>query len=101
MADTLLEQIDDDLDVKYDTTLGFAETVTGPAGAIPGIFGAEFYAADAGGTATVSTAQPMLRTRAADAIARGASVTIRSVAYLVIERRPNGYGEVIHALQVA
>lgn len=97
MADTLLEQIDDDLDGKYDATFGFAESVTGPSGALLGIFSSGYYQTE-GGTVIVSSSQPELRTRDANAMAQGATVTIRSVAYTVIEVQPNGYGETIHRL---
>lgn len=101
MPTTLLGHIAADLDWMYDVTYGHAKTVTGPAGAIAALVGADFYAADPGATLTVASSQPTLRTREADAIARGATVTIDTIAYVVIERRPNGYGEVIHALQAA
>ena len=100
MPSTLLEQITADLAGKYDATFGFAESVTGPSGAILGIFGNEYYQSE-GGSVIVSSASPVLRTRDANAIAQGQTVTIRSVAYTVAEVQPNGYGETIHRLHVS
>lgn len=101
MAATLREVISADLTWKYNTTYGFAETVTGPGGAIAGIFGNEYYQADAGGSVIASSALPTLRTRDADAMAQGDSVTIRSVVYLVSEVKPDGFGETVHRLRLA
>ena len=101
MADTLLESISDDLAWKYDTTHGCAESVTGPSGAFAGIFGNEYYQADAGGAVIASSALPTLRCRDADALAQGDAVTIRSVAYLVSEVKPDGYGETVHRLRLS
>jgi hypothetical protein len=98
MAATLLEQITADLDGKYDATFGFAESVTGPAGAFLGIFSNEYLEA-AGGFVGASSSAPVLRSRNADALAKGAAVTIRSVGYVVVEVQPNGYGETLHRLQ--
>lgn len=101
MAATLLEQIDEDLAFKYDATFGFAESVTGPAGVFLGIFSNEYYQSDAGGSVIASSALPVLRSRDADALTQGQQVTIRSVAYLVSEVKPNGYGETLHRLRLA
>lgn len=101
MAATLLEQISEDLAGKYNATFGFAETVTGPAGAFLGIFSNEYLQADAGGFVGASSSAPLLRARDADAMAKGAAVTIRSAAYVVVEVQPNGYGETLHRLQKA
>ena len=99
-AATLLESIDDDLVWKYDTTHGVAESVTGPSGAFAGIFGNEYYQAEAGGSVIASSARPVLRCRDADALEQGDTVTIRSVAYTVAEVEPNGFGETIHRLRL-
>lgn len=101
MAATLLEQIGDDLDSLYDATFGFAESVTGPSGAFLAIFGNEYYQADTGGSVIVSSSLPVMRSRTADALTQGQQVTIRSVNYLVVEAKPDGFGETIHRLQVA
>lgn len=98
---TLLEQISADLAGKYDLTHSFAESVTGPSGALAGIFSNEYLQADAGGFVGASSSVPTLRTRDADAMAKGAAVTIRSASYVVVEVQPNGYGETIHRLQKA
>jgi hypothetical protein len=98
---TLLASIADDLAWKYNATYGFAETVTGPAGDVLGIFSNEYYQADAGGSVIASSALPVVRTRDADAMEQGDSVTIRTIAYVVAEAKPDGYGETIHRLQVA
>jgi hypothetical protein len=99
VATTLLEQITADLSGKYDATFGFAESVTGPSGAFLGIFSNEYFQSDAGGYVGASSATPFLRSRDADALAKGNAVTVRSVAYYVVEVQPNGYGETIHRLQ--
>lgn len=101
MAASLLEQIDDDVDGQYDPVFGFAESVTGPSGAILGIFDNEYYQSDAGGSVLLSSALPVLRTRDADAVAQGGAITIRGVDYVVAEVKPNGFGETIHRLQLA
>lgn len=101
MAASLREVIDADLAWEYDTSYAYAETVTGPSGAIAGIFGNEYYQAEAGGSVIVSSARPTLRTRDADALAQGDTVTIRTVAYLVSEVEPNGFGETLHRLRLA
>lgn len=101
MAASLLEVITADLAWKYSTTHGHAETVTGPSGALVGIFGNEYYPDEAGGSVIVSSALPTLRTRDADAMAQGDTVTIRSVAYLVSEVKPDGFGETVHRLRLA
>ena len=100
MAATLLEQIGEDLDGKYDAVFGFAESVTGPSGVMLGIFSNEYYQAE-GGSVMVSSSYPVLRTRDADAMDQGDAVTIRSVSFVVVEVKPNGYGETIHRLQAA
>lgn len=41
----------------------------------------------------------MLKTLNANAMAKGSVVTIRSVAYVVVEVMPSGYGETSHRLQ--
>jgi hypothetical protein len=99
MAATLLEQITEDLGSKYDATFGFAESVTGPSGAFLGIFSNEYFQSDAGGYVGASSSVPFLRSRDANAMAKGATVTIRSASYVVVEVLPNGYGETIHRLQ--
>jgi len=101
VADTLLEQLGDDLDVVYDTTFGFAETVTGPAGDFVAVFDNEYYPGDLGGSVIVSSSQPALRCRDDDALEPGDPVTVRSVGYVVAEAKPNGRGETILRLQVA
>lgn len=100
MPATLREVISTDLAWKYDTTYGFAEDVTGPSGTIQGVFSNEYYQAD-GASVYASSALPTLRTRDAQALAQGATVTIRSVNYLVSEAKPDGYGETIHRLRLA
>lgn len=85
----------------YSSTHGYAESVTGPSGAILGIFGNEYYQGDAGGSVVVSAALPVLRTRDADALDQGDAVTIRSVNYLVSEVKTDGFGETIHRLRLA
>lgn len=87
--------------VYYDTEGGFAESVTGPSGAIVGIFTDEYLELDADGSVIATGSAPTLRTLEADAIAAGATVTIRAVDYTVIEVMPNGYGETIHRLREA
>ena len=101
MAATLLEQISADLAGKYDAMFGFAETVTGPSGNFLAIFSNEYFQADAGGYVGASSSSPVLRSRDADAMTRGAAVTIRTAPYVVVEVMPNGYGETIHRLQKA
>ena len=101
MASTLLAQIDEDLGGKYNATYGFAESVTGPSGALLGIFSNEYLQADAGGFVSASSSVPTLRTQDANAMSKGAAVTIRSASYVVVEVQPNGYGETIHRLQKA
>lgn len=101
MPATLLAQITADLGAKYDAVFGFAESVTGPSGALLGVFSNEYYQADAGGFVGASSTTPVLRTRDADAMAKGSSVTVRAVAYVVAEVMPNGYGETLHRLQKA
>lgn len=101
MPATLREVISTDLAWKYDTTYGFAESVTGPSGAIAGIFGHEYYQADGGGSVITSSSLPTLRTRDANAMTQGATVTIRSVSYLVSEVKPDGFGETVHRLRLA
>ncbi len=98
---TLLQQISADLDSLYDATFGFAESVTGPSGAFLAVFGNEYYQGDAGGSVIVSSSIPVMRCRDADALDQGDTVTIRTVAYVVAEVKPDGFGETIHRLQVA
>ena len=95
---TVLEDTATDLAILYDVDFGFAETVTGPGGAIIGIFDNAYYLAD-GAEIGVRSAVPMLRTRDADAMAEGDTVTIRTIAYTVTEPQPDGYGETIHLLR--
>lgn len=83
----------------YDTTFGFAETVTGPSGDFAGVFSREYYQADAGGTVPVSSSTPLLRCRDADALTKGQAVTVRGDAFTVVEVMPSGYGETIMRLQ--
>lgn len=99
MAATLLAQVNEDLDGKYSTTFGFAETVTNASGNVSGVFSNTYREMDAGGYVNASSSMPMLRLRDADAMARGAAVTIRSLSYVVVEVQPNGYGETLHRLQ--
>lgn len=99
MAETLLAQHLEDVGNKYDLTFGFAEEVTGPSGVVPGVFSNEYYQADAGGSVPSSSSSPMLKTLNANAMAKGSVVTIRSVAYVVVEVMPSGYGETSHRLQ--
>lgn len=101
MADTLLEQITEDLAFKYDATFGFCESMTGPSGAFLGIFGNGYYQGDAGGSVIVSSASPTMRCRDADALDQGDTVAIRSVNYTVAEVEPDGFGETIHRLRLA
>jgi hypothetical protein len=100
MAASLREIIDADLTWKYSTTHGFAETVTGPSGAVVGIFSKPYYQAG-DGSVIASSSQPELRTKDADAMEQGDTVTIRSVNYLVSEVMPNGFGETIHRLRLS
>lgn len=100
MADSLLEQITEDLAFKYDATFGFCESMTGPSGSFLGIFANEYYQSDAGGTVIASSALPVMRCRDADALDQGDAVTIRTIGYTVAEVKPDGYGETIHRLRV-
>jgi hypothetical protein len=97
---TLLQQISADLATYYDASRTFAESVTGPSGVLLGIFSREYLQADAGGFVPASSSAPVLRTRDADAMAKGANVTIRGTTYVVVEVQPNGYDETIHRLQL-
>lgn len=101
MPDTLLEQIEADLDSLYDATFGFAETCTGPSGDFLGVFSHEYYQADTGGPVLTSSALPVLRTRAVDSLGQGDAVTVRGNGYTVAEVKPDGYGEVLHRLRAA
>jgi len=83
----------------YDIETTFAETVTGPAGDFPAVFSNEYRQADAGGFVSVVGSAPTLRCQDAHALAKGASVTVRGKAYVVVEVRPDGYGETVHRLQ--
>lgn len=96
---TLLQQITADLAGKYDLTYSFAESVTGPAGVFAAIFSNEYRESDAGGFTGASSSNPVLRSRDANAMSKGAAVTIRSASYVVVEVQPNGYGETVHRLQ--
>ena len=100
MAATLLLQAVEDIDTAYDTTHGFAETVTGSVvGAAIGIFDDEYYEADPGAEVGVMSSTPMLRTRTADAQNPTTTWVIRTVTYYVADRRDDGYGETIHILR--
>lgn len=83
----------------YDIATTFAETVTGPAGPFPAVFSAEYRQADAGGYVSVVGSAPELRTQTIHALAKGATVTVRGKAYVVVEVRPDGFGETVHRLQ--
>jgi len=96
---TVLEDIGTDLDILYDVDFGFAETMSGPAGSFVGIFDNAYYLAE-GAAIGVRSAAPGLRTRDADAIVEGATVTIRTIDYTVTEPQPDGYGETIHSLRL-
>lgn len=98
---TVLEDIATDLDDLYDLDFGFAIEVTGPGGDIVALFSNEYLEADAGASIGVRSALPELRTRDADAIAEGATVTIPKggTDYVVTEPQPDGYGETIHRLR--
>lgn len=100
MATTLLGQAAEDIGNKYDSVFGFAEGVTGPAGGFLAVFSNE-YERVAGEFVDSSASAPFLRCRDADAMAKGAAVTVRTVAYVVVEVQPNGRGETIHRLQRA
>ena len=95
---TVLQDIAADLDIIYDVDFGFCQTVTGPSGDFLGVFDNEYYFADAG-TNGVRSAVPVLRSRDADALDEGDSVTIGGVAYTVTVPEPDGYGETIHRLR--
>lgn len=95
---TLLAQIADDLGGIYDAVHGFAEVCASGGSDFLGVFSRGYFDADVGGTVSGMSSVPLLRTRDADAIAKGASVTIRGVAYTVVEVMPDGYGETIHRL---
>jgi hypothetical protein len=88
-----------DVVALYDTATTFAETVTGPAGEVAGIFSAEYRELDAGGYVVSAASEPMLRTQDGDAMETGDVVVIRGSAYQVVEVRPGGYGETVHRLQ--
>lgn len=96
---TLRELISTDLATVYDESLGFAQSVTGPGGAFLALFSNEYYQSDAG-SVVVSTSVPVLRCRDADALDQGDTVTVGVVAYVVVEVKPDGYGETIHRLQL-
>jgi hypothetical protein len=95
---TVLEDIEADLAIVYDADFGFVESVTGPGGAILGVFDNAYFLAE-GATIGVRSTTPALRTRDADAMAEGAPVTIRSNDYTVTEPQPDGFGETIHLLR--
>lgn len=97
---TLLTDITADLSsIFYDATTGFAESVTGPSGAILGIFDNEYQALDPDGRVQLTGSTPVLRTVDADALAVGNAVTIRTVGYTVVEVMPTSFGETIHRLR--
>lgn len=100
MATTLLGQAAEDIVNRYDSTFGFAEEVTGPSGGFLAVVSIEYQSID-GGLVDISSGAPVFRCRDADSLAKGAAVTVRSVAYLVVEVMPNGRGETIHRLQRA
>lgn len=88
-----------DLDSLYDVVFGFAEIVNTADRHFPGIFSAEYYFADAGGSVGVRSASPALRTQDEHALEEGDIVYIRGNQYTVIEPRPDGYGETVHGLR--
>ncbi|MCB0247970.1 MAG: hypothetical protein KDI07_05280 [Anaerolineae bacterium] len=97
---TLLTDITADLEpVFYDTDAGFAEVVSLATGTINGIFDNDYLLIDNSGSIGVEGSTPALRTLDADAQAVGATVTIRTVGYTVVEVQPNGLGETIHRLR--
>jgi hypothetical protein len=99
VPDALLTQQAADIASMYDAVYGFAETVTATGGNVLAIVDNEYLDADAGGTVTMDTRDPFIRVQDADAFARGATVTVRSVAYTVTTIEPDGGGETIHQLR--
>ena len=97
---TVLEDIAADLDILYDVEFGFAETLTATGGDFIGIFDNEYLLADTGASIGVRSAEPVMRSRDADALGEGETVTIRGTAYTVAEPMPDGYGETIHKLRL-
>jgi len=88
-----------DLDSLYDVVFGFAEIVNTADRHFPGIFSAEYYFADAGGSVGVRATSPALRTQDEHALEEGEVVTIRGTEYVVTVPEADGYGETIHRLR--
>lgn len=101
MTRTVLEQISADVGAMYDITSTFAETVTGPSGDFPAVFDNGYEPRDAGGYAQASSRTPELRCLDANALTKGQAVTVRGTAYVVVEVKPDGYGETRLRLQKA
>jgi len=99
VVDTLLEQYAADVANMYDTTHGLAITVTGPSGAFAAVFDHEYSRETSGGRVGAASALPFLKCLDADALAKGATVTVAGDTYTVVEPMPNGKGETIMRLQ--
>ena len=89
----------DDLDLVFygSQVVDFAEPVVGPRGSVLALV--EAGHTQAGADIDVSMLTPTMRTRDADSMPQGATVSARGQNWKVIDRQPTGRGEVIHVLR--
>lgn len=89
-------------DVFYNTSTGFAETITYPAGSdFIGIWEEDYQQLDAEGYVQVSSTAPALWCRTTDAPAIDGTITRNSTNYIIVDHQPNDDGETLLILREA
>ena len=78
-----------------DVSLGFAVyATTSGAVDVPGIFSRDFFSSDPGGAVSIQSTAPMFKceTSTVTGVGEGDTLTVDSVGYVVVEKRPDGTG---------
>jgi len=92
---TLRSQINADLTTLYKTSSGFAEIATSDINSIPGHYFEDFEQTELSDYAAVDNTNPIFRILESDeSKIVNNLLTVRGVDFEVIQKRPNGEGEI-------